>query len=41
MVQSWVFHDGSLPRDVFGQIEVLMDDGFGLIFLVGNPVGYA
>uniref|UniRef100_U5GIC8 Uncharacterized protein n=1 Tax=Populus trichocarpa TaxID=3694 RepID=U5GIC8_POPTR len=27
------FHDGFLHRDAFGQIEVLMDDGFGLIFL--------
>jgi hypothetical protein len=24
MVQPWVFHDGSLPRDAFSQIEVLM-----------------
>jgi len=36
MVQPWVFHDGSLPRDTFGQIEVLMDDGFDPILLVGN-----
>ena len=30
------FHDGFLHRDAFGQIEVLMDDGFGLIFLVSS-----
>jgi hypothetical protein len=36
MVQPWVFHDGSLPRDAFDQIEVLMDNGFGPILLVGN-----
>ena len=36
MVPPWVFHDGSLPRDAFGQIEVLIDDGFSLILLVGN-----
>jgi hypothetical protein len=36
MVQPWVFHDGSLPRDAFSQIEVFMDDGFCPIFLVGN-----
>jgi hypothetical protein len=38
MVQSWVFHDGFLLRDAFGQIEVIMDNGFGSILLVGNYV---
>jgi hypothetical protein len=28
-----VIHDGSLPRDAFGQIEVPMDDGFSPILL--------
>jgi len=36
MVQSWVFHDGFLPRDAFSQIEVLMDDGFDPILLMSN-----
>jgi len=36
MVQPWFFHDGFLPMDVFGQIDVLMDDGFNPILLVGN-----
>jgi hypothetical protein len=27
MVQLWIFHDGFLHRDAFGQIEILMDDG--------------
>jgi hypothetical protein len=27
---------GFLPMDVFGQIDVLMDDGFNPILLVGN-----
>ena len=36
MVQPWVFHDGFLPRDAFGQIKVLMDDGFDPILLVGS-----
>jgi len=36
IVQSWDFHDRSLPRDAFGQIEVLMNDGFDLILLVGH-----
>jgi hypothetical protein len=38
MVQTWVFHDGFLPRDSFGYIEVLMDDGFSPNLLVGNLV---
>jgi hypothetical protein len=37
-VQLEVFHDGVLPNDVFGQIEVFMDDRFSLILLVGNSV---
>ena len=36
MVQPWVFHDEFLPRDAFSQIEVLMDDGFDPILLMGN-----
>jgi hypothetical protein len=36
IVQSWAFHDKFLPRDAFGQIEVLMNDGFDLILLVGH-----
>jgi hypothetical protein len=36
MVQPWVFHDGFLPRDAFDQIEVLMDDRFNPILLVGS-----
>jgi hypothetical protein len=36
MVQLWVFHDGSLPRDAFDQIEILMDVGLDPILLVGN-----
>jgi len=36
MVRPWVFHDGSLPSDPFGQIEVLMDNGFDPILLAGN-----
>jgi predicted Zn-dependent protease with MMP-like domain len=36
MVQPWVFHDESLSRDVFGQIEVLIDDVFDPIILMGN-----
>jgi hypothetical protein len=36
MVQPWVFHCGFLPRDAFGQIEVLMDDRFDSILLVGS-----
>jgi hypothetical protein len=36
MVQSWIFHDGSLSRDAFSQIEVLIDDEFDQILLVGN-----
>jgi hypothetical protein len=33
MIQFWVF-----TWDAFSQIEVLMDDGFGPILLVGNSV---
>jgi hypothetical protein len=36
MVQPWVFYDGFLHRDAFGQIEILMDDGFDPILLVGD-----
>jgi len=36
MVQPWVFYDEFLPRDAFSQIEVLMDDGFDPILLMGN-----
>ena len=36
MVQPWVFHDGFLHRDALSQIEVLMDNGFDQIILVGN-----
>jgi hypothetical protein len=36
MVQPWVFHCGFLHGDAFGQIEVLMDDGFDSILLVGS-----
>jgi len=36
MVQPWFFHDGFLPMDAFSQIDVLMDDGFDPILLVGN-----
>ena len=36
MVHPWVFHDEFLSRDAFSQIDVLMDDGFDLIFLVRN-----
>jgi len=36
IVQPWVLHDGFLHRGAFYQIEVLMDDGFGPIFLVDN-----
>jgi len=36
MVQPWIFHYGFLPRNAFSQIEVLMDDGFNSILLVGN-----
>ena len=32
MVQPWAFHDGVLPRDACGQIEVLMDDGLDPLF---------
>jgi len=37
-VQPEVFHDGVLPNNVFSQIEVFMNDRFGLILLVGNSV---
>ena len=36
MAQPWVFYDEFLPRDAFSQIEVLMDDGFDPILLMGN-----
>jgi len=37
MVHSpWVFHDGFLPMNAFGQIEILMDDGLDPILLVSN-----
>jgi hypothetical protein len=32
MVQPWVFHDKCLPRNAFGQIDILMDDGFDIMF---------
>jgi len=36
MVRPWVFHNRVLLRGAFGQIEVLMDDGFNPILLVSN-----
>ena len=30
------FHDGFLLRDIFGQIDVLINDRYDLILLVGN-----
>jgi len=38
MVQPWVFHEGFSHKDSFSQIEVLMDDWFNPILLVGNSV---
>jgi hypothetical protein len=36
MVEPWVFHDEILSRNAFGWIEILMDDGFDPIILMGN-----
>jgi len=38
MVQPWIFYDRSLPRDAFSQIEVLIDDEFDLILLMGDSI---